>query len=47
MELVGADESKEHFMGIIFYGKPAEKTDTMAVPKRKVGLGEPVLHILP
>ena len=47
LEVVQVSEQNEHFMGIIFYGKPAEKTDTMAVPKRKVGLGEPVLHILP
>lgn len=47
MELVGADESKEHFMGIVWFGAPAAPTATMAVPKRKTGLAEPILTTLP
>ena len=47
MEVAGADEATEHFMGILFFGRPAKPTDTMDVPKRKKGLGEPVLTTLP
>lgn len=47
MELAGADATAESFMGIIFFGKPATPTGAMGVPKRKVGLGEPVLTTLP
>lgn len=46
-ETVGADQKAEHFMGIIFFGKPAEPTEVMPVPKRKKGLAEPVLTTLP
>ena len=46
MELAGADEATEHFMGILFYGEPATPTAQMAVPKRKLGLAEPVLMTL-
>jgi hypothetical protein len=37
MELAGADEATEHYMGVIFFGRPASPTATMAVPKRKSG----------
>lgn len=47
MELAGADEAKEHFMGIIFFGRPGTNPETMKVPKRKIGLDEPVLRQLP
>lgn len=47
MELAGADEATEHYMGVIFFGRPASPTATMAVPKRKSGLAEPVLTYLP
>lgn len=40
----GADE---HFMGVIFYGKPSVPTSSMPVPTRKTGLGAPVLTTLP
>ena len=46
MEAVGVDAA-EHFMGIVFFGKPAVPTASMAVPARKKGLGEPVLTKLP
>ena len=44
---MGVDEAKEHYMGVIFFGKPAVPMETMAVPARKVGLGEPVVQRLP
>ena len=47
MELVGADEATEHFMGIVFFGRPQAPMSEMPVPKRKTGLAEPVLTTLP
>lgn len=47
MELVGADGAKEHFMGIVFFGKPVATVGSLPVPARKVGLAEPVLTTLP
>ena len=37
----------KHFMGIVFFGKPAKPTAGMEVPKRKKGLTEPILTTLP
>ena len=44
MKLCGADDKEEHYMGIIFYGKPGEKP---TVKPRKTGLNSPVLTELP
>ena len=42
-----AVSAEEHFMGIVFYGKPAQPPRDMTVPTRKTGLCEPVLQRLP
>ena len=34
---VGADADAEHFMGVVFFGRPAKPTATMDVPARKKG----------
>jgi hypothetical protein len=47
MEACGVDHSKEHFMGVIHFGKPVTPMSSIPVPKRKVGLGEPVISRLP
>ena len=47
MDACGVDEKAEHFMGMIFFGKPATPMSAVPVPKRKVGLAEPVLSSLP
>jgi len=47
LEVAGVAEKDEHFMGILFMGKPATPTAKMDVPKRKVGIAEPVLTRLP
>ena len=46
LEACGAG-AKEHFMGVVWYGVPAEPTAAMAVPKRKTGIAEPVFSKLP
>ena len=47
LEVVQVSPAREHFMGIIFYGKPEKPTATMDVPKRKTGLDDPVVVTLP
>jgi len=47
MEACAVDEAVEHFMGIVFFGVPEVAPAKIDVPKRKIGLAEPVLSTLP
>jgi len=47
MEVAGASDATEHFMGVLFYGLPQTPTATLKVPERKLGLGETTLLRLP
>lgn len=47
LETVQVSPSQEHFMGVIFFGKPEKPTSQMDVPKRKQGLNDNVLINLP
>lgn len=46
LKLVGANKevaNEEHFMGLVFVGKPSTRLNKMKIPPRKIGLEEPVL----
>ena len=47
MAACDVDDTKEHFMGIVFFGRPATALADMPIPTRKIGLSAPVLTTLP
>ena len=44
LDLCNVSEDQEHFMGVIFFGMPRKPMSQMSVPKRKLGLGEPIVQ---